>query len=363
MTAGCDDPRLAAPGRSRPARPSRPTRYARPARAGLLLGAGLALTLLVGGCGSGSSSAAADKTSSPNPLTTAAGPTSAAAAPAAAPTAPIAVAIPAAGHRVPGQLTVPGTTGTPARASTARSKNGAGTTRTPVVLLLHGDGGDDTGPGNMFGLLANRLAARGIATLRIDFAGSGRSEQPQTALDYPGMVADTTAALGYLAADPRFDPTRTALLGYSRGGTVAATVAGRTTSLAGRNASLAALVSWSGLIADGTDENPTAHRSAQASGSAVVGGWDFSLAWFDTIEASHALRDVAGYRGPELAVVGDRDGVVAPAVSENFIAVSTSPDKTLHVVAGADHGMGAGTPLAAETLAVTVDWLADRLAR
>lgn len=222
------------------------------------------------------------------------------------------------------------------------------------MLLLHGDGGDDTGPGNLFVTLAAELAGRDIATLRIDFAGSGPSQQPRTALDYPGMVADTTAAVRFLAADPRFDPARIALLGYSRGGTVAATVAGATPAVA-------ALVSWSGLIADGTDENPDAHDLARAAGHVVVDGWDFSLAWFDSIQASHALTDVAAYRGPELAVVGDRDGVVRPSVSENFIAVSRSPDKTLHVVVGADHGMGAGTPQAAETAAVTVDWLAGRL--
>lgn len=334
-----------AAARSRPGRADGGGRGAdrAPVRVGGLGLVAVALTLLATACGSGSAPAASSSAGAPAPGLS-----------ASSAIAPI-LRIPAAGHTVPGVLTIPAGESKADPATTAGSSAGpAASAAIPVVLLLHGDGGDDTGPGNLFVTLAAELAGRGIATLRIDFAGSGPSQQLQTALDYPGMVADTTAAVRFLAADPRFDPARIALLGYSRGGTVAATVAGATPAVA-------ALVSWSGLIADGTDENPDAHDLARAAGHVVVDGWDFSLAWFDSIQASHALTDRAAYRGPELAVVGDRDGVVRPSVSENFIAVSKSPDKTLHAVVGADHGMGAGTPQAAETVAVTVDWLAGRL--
>ena len=320
------------------------------------------LALVMSGCsaGSGEPTPAASRATAAASTATAAAPNSAAGSgasgtssgagsgtAAAAPEKP--VEIPTAGHTVPGVLTVPAGPESPTSAG-----SGSDRSRWPVVLMLHGDTGNDTGPGDLFVTLAARLAARGIASLRIDFAGSGPSQQPQTALDYPGMVADTVTALGFLAADPRFDPSRIALLGHSRGGTVAATVAGM-------NPAVAALVSWSGEIADGADEFPDEHEAARAAGHMVMGGWDFSLAWFDTIESSHALTDVAVYRGPELAVAGDQDNVVPPAVSDHFIAMSQSEDKTLHLVAGADHGMGAGTPQADETLTVTVDWLTDRM--
>jgi len=85
----------------------------------------------------------------------------------------------------------------------------------------------------------------GVASLRIDFAGSGDSEEPDLALDYPGMVTDAAASVDYLRADPRFDPTRFAVLGLSRGGAIAATLAGTVPGVA-------ALVEWSGAVYNGS---------------------------------------------------------------------------------------------------------------
>ena len=100
----------------------------------------------------------------------------------------------------------------------------------------------------------------GVASLRIEFAGSGDSEEPDLALDYPGMVTDAAASVDYLRADPRFDPTRVAVLGLSRGGAIGATLAGTVPGLA-------ALVEWSGAVYNGYDEDPDAHDQARTTGS------------------------------------------------------------------------------------------------
>jgi len=91
--------------------------------------------------------------------------------------------------------------------------------------------------------------------------------------------------------------------------------------------------------------------------------FDLSLAWFDTIQASHPLDDVAGYPGPVLAVVGSDDDVVPPEVSDDFLARVASTDKTLHTIDGADHGFGAEPGFGDEAIAVTTDWLVARLLR
>jgi dienelactone hydrolase len=251
--------------------------------------------------------------------------------------------VPAGDHRVPGTLMMPATV--------------AGR-RVPAVLLLHGDLSNRNESDNLFGRLAAALAASGIASLRIDFAGSGDSEEPDLSLDYPSMVADATASLEYLAADGAIDPAELAVLGLSRGGSIAATMAG---TLPG----VAALVSWSGAVSNGFDEDPDGHDEARDNGYLAVdlGDRDFllSLAWFDTIEASHPLDDVVGYTGPVLAVVGSDDDIVPPEVSENFIDASASPDKSLHVIDGADHGFTAERQYGDEAIAVTTDWLAARL--
>jgi dienelactone hydrolase len=254
--------------------------------------------------------------------------------------------IPAGDHRVPGTLTLP------AQPSP---------TPLPVVLLLHGDLSNRNENGDLFTRQAADLAARGIASLRIDFAGSGDSEETDLQLDYPGMVADATASVNYLRADPLLDPTRVAVLGLSRGGSIAATLAGTVPGVA-------ALVEWSGAVYNGYDEAPDLHDQARADGYVTLGpdpgGFRLSLSWFDTIEQSHPLDDVAGYTGPVLAITGSADEVVPPEVSDILIQTVASTDTTRYVVEDADHEFDATSDdqtHAEEALGVTTDWLVSKI--
>ena len=59
-------------------------------------------------------------------------------------------------------------------------------------------------------------------TLRYDKRGIGGSQGPALGwLDLPGLTADATAAVTWLAARPEADPTRTGALGHSQGGDIA----------------------------------------------------------------------------------------------------------------------------------------------
>jgi len=250
--------------------------------------------------------------------------------------------VPAGDHRVPGTLALPTA---PAGATAA-------------VLLLHGDLSSRNENGEMFTRLAAALAADGIASLRIDFAGSGDSEEPDLALDYPGMVTDATAAKDLLQADPRIDPTRVAVLGLSRGGAIAATLAGTVPGVA-------ALVEWSGAVYNGYDEDPQDHDQAHTDGFVTVGGgFRLSLNWFDTMERSHPLDDVTGYTGPVLAVTGSDDEVVPPVVSDTFLQTVASTDTTRHSIDGAEHEFDSTSDDQSHTqevLTVTTNWLTTKL--
>jgi hypothetical protein len=103
-----------------------------------------------------------------------------------------------------------------------------GVTRPPVVLLIAGSGPTDRN-GNQFGAgpgelrqLAEALAAQGIASLRFDKRGIGRSVDPnlrEESMNFDLMVGDASAWLTWL--EHRTDLGPRLLAGHSEGGVVA----------------------------------------------------------------------------------------------------------------------------------------------
>jgi dipeptidyl aminopeptidase/acylaminoacyl peptidase len=93
--------------------------------------------------------------------------------------------IDAGDHQIPGILTLP--------------KAGGAARSYPAVLMLHGFASHKDEVGDMYLREARELAERGIASLRIDFAGTGDSQQPYTDNTWTGMVADAVIAYDWLA--------------------------------------------------------------------------------------------------------------------------------------------------------------------
>jgi dienelactone hydrolase len=92
-----------------------------------------------------------------------------------------------------------------------------GTDRLPVVVLLHGSGGVS---GNILDWEQD-LNAMGVATFVLDsFTARGivNTLNDQAQLPRTSMIVDAYRALDVLAKHPRIDPTRIALMGFSRGG-------------------------------------------------------------------------------------------------------------------------------------------------
>ena len=92
-----------------------------------------------------------------------------------------------------------------------------GTDKLPAVVLLHGSGGI----GANVDRWAQEFNALGIATFAVDsFTGRNLTSVSgnQALLGRLNMVLDAYRALELLAAHPRIDPARIALMGFSRGG-------------------------------------------------------------------------------------------------------------------------------------------------
>lgn len=258
------------------------------------------------------------------------------------------VQIPAGDHTIPGILALP--------------KAGGAARSYPAVLMLHGFASQKDEVGEMYLREARALAERGVASLRIDFAGTGDSQQPYTANTWTGMVADAVTAYDWLVASPRTVDGRVGVLGFSMGSKVGL-------GLVAERPEIAAFASWSGALEDGIPDGFIGlYPEAQANGSVVLDlGFavvELSLAWFDTMIASTPLTDAAGYVGPVLAVAGSDDTTVDPSVSQAFLATLNSPDETLRIIEGADHIYHVLTPdqtLAEAAITITADWIADRL--
>jgi dienelactone hydrolase len=95
-----------------------------------------------------------------------------------------------------------------------------GNDRLPIVVLLHGSAGV---AGNVLDWEQD-LNAMGVATFVLDsFTGRGivNTNFDQSQLGQLAMIVDVYRALEVLARHPRIDPTRIALMGFSRGGQAA----------------------------------------------------------------------------------------------------------------------------------------------
>lgn len=97
----------------------------------------------------------------------------------------------------------------------------AATVKSPAVVLVHGSGGVTAA---REGFWATELSQAGVAALVIDsFAPRGVSTtvEDQTRVTQAQMVRDAYAALAWLAGRPDIDNARVALMGFSKGGSVA----------------------------------------------------------------------------------------------------------------------------------------------
>jgi len=101
----------------------------------------------------------------------------------------------------------------------------------PAVVLISDAGPQDRdgtiGDFGPMGLLADHLTRRGIAVLRFDDRGVGKSEGNYATSTTADLVTDAQAGLNFLRTRPEIDLARLGLIGHGEGGNVALLAAGQ----------------------------------------------------------------------------------------------------------------------------------------
>jgi dienelactone hydrolase len=99
----------------------------------------------------------------------------------------------------------------------------------PAVLLIAAsgpEGRDENAGGHLvFVVLADYLLRQGVAVLRYDKRGVGKSTGNFETASFDDLVSDAGAAFRYLKARPEADPRRLGTIGHSEGGSIAPAVA------------------------------------------------------------------------------------------------------------------------------------------
>ncbi|WP_027461113.1 alpha/beta hydrolase [Deinococcus murrayi] len=178
----------------------------------------------------------------------------------------------------------------------------------PSVVMLHGFTGNRAGDHRLLPLFSRYLAARGVASLRFDFRGSGESEGDFSEMTVAREVEDTEAAFQYVRALPMLDPERVMLLGFSMGGLVAALAAERVRPhrLALWAPALPEL--WLGFLRGGYAP-PVVHD---------YGGWPLGREFLLEMPRLRPLEAAARWGGVARVFHGDADAVCPPAFGVRY---------------------------------------------
>ena len=270
----------------------------------------------------------------------------------------------------PKNIEIPGTRGNIPATIQLPAKSARGE-ELPLVVLCHGFTGNRQGDGH-FAPLAEDLAAHGIATVRLDFAGCGDSTEPYANYTLANMAADVDSVIGYMQAT--YGTGKTALVGHSMGGRLASLY-----PQLGQYP-VTALTLWSPANGTGLQgleflsiDNFAAVEElaarADAEGSVAAWGVELSAAYIDGMRDSDPNAALQESGLPVLLTYSGNERILSDTTqTETKAAVESLPDGqvVLDPFVNGDHNYtsedpATNTQLDADLRRVTVDFLTSHL--
>lgn len=270
----------------------------------------------------------------------------------------------------PKNIEIPGTRGNIPATIQLPAKSARGE-ELPLVVLCHGFTGNRQGDGH-FEPLAEDLAAHGIATVRLDFAGCGDSTEPYANYTLANMAADVDSVIGYMQAT--YGTGKTALVGHSMGGRLASLY-----PQLGQYP-VTALALWSPANGTGLQgleflsiDNFAAVEElaarADTEGSVAAWGVELSAAYIDGMRDSDPNVTLQESGLPVLLTYSGNERILSDTTqTETKAAVESLPDGqvVLDPFVNGDHNYTSEDPaintqLDADLRQVTVDFLTSHL--
>ena len=270
----------------------------------------------------------------------------------------------------PKNIEIPGTRGNIPATIQLPAKSARGE-ELPLVVLCHGFTGNRQGDGH-FAPLAEDLAAHGIATVRLDFAGCGDSTEPYANYTLANMAADVDSVIGYMQAT--YGTGKTALVGHSMGGRLASLY-----PQLGQYP-VTALALWSPANGTGLQgleflsiDNFAAVEElaarADAEGSVAAWGVELSAAYIDGMRDSDPNAALQESGLPVLLTYSGNERILSDTTqTETKAAVESLPDGqvVLDLFVNGDHNYtsedpATNTQLDADLRQITVDFLTSHL--
>jgi pimeloyl-ACP methyl ester carboxylesterase len=255
-----------------------------------------------------------------------------------------------------------------------------------VVLLLHGFASDMDDVGGLYKRLANELAAKGIASLRINFRGEGDAKRTNIESTFATRLEDTAAAYAWLVEQRGVNANRLGVAGFSLGASTAIEIGGQYPDCF---KSMAVWSSPSGDQFTQLTDNPTA-QAALRDGVATedVPGWKkitTKREFYQSFRGVDLDKSLAKYPGAFLTVRGSEDylrvrksrvikmdasgnSVVEtkelPDPDDTFLSIAPGEPKEKLTLEGADHIFNVFQPEtghAKRAIEATVAWFGKTL--
>lgn len=234
----------------------------------------------------------------------------------------------------------------------------------PVIVMLHGLGGNRHEACGNFIKAAATFALRKFAVLRFDFRGYGETGGTTRSISLAKQVEDTEHVIDFIKTDlcsmadsQPLDLNKITLLGLSMGGLTAAAVLGR-------RADVYAAVLWQPpfdlLETMNRLFGPLSVSKIRARGNFQAGMMDLSPEFFECLENFSVAREVRSFDGPVLIVQGKKDTVVPVETTQAWVDAFKQARVTVELIEGADHAFTQDI-WAWQAIGKTALWLEDNL--